>query len=266
MDVAPRAQLEVARRQGRELHVHVSRGLAALVLGDGVGQVAIAVVVGRELGLGEGLVEFAVTVDVDPAHEAAISSRNDAQRVDQTIGVGRKDIDRALQDDVLSGHQFKALAGRQAAVQAERAPRLQDQRVGAQGVRKTLGKRAVVRDDAAGVGDGGAKREHRAGAVLHPGRRVEEAVELDAILRDEGCPAIELDRVVGARGGGRPARRLDHDDRVLQAGHADHVATHHTRRTDSQGVGCCQVDLSRHGPGLGITSRADSRLQHVQAE
>ena len=119
------------------------------------------------------------------------------------------------------------ILGRQCSQNRQRAAAFQNQGIGAQGGWKFFSQgtgrgAGTVRTD-----DRYAKAEAAAGAVFHPGRRVEELVELDiAVDGGEGDATVVLERVARVRTG--------HHHRVGVAGQADHVAAHQAGGTDAQ--------------------------------
>ena len=211
---------------------------AQAALDQGVAEVAVVVAVPAHAHLDQAVGAAGVAVQVDAALDLVRAAGGDDQTVDQAVAVSGDGADAAAQDHVLAGDQFQALAGRQldtrgGVVQAERAAGLQDQGVGAQPGGQGLGQRAVAGDDVAGIDHGRAEGEADTGAVLHPGRCIEESVQLHiagAAGRSgggrEGHPAV-VDQTVVDRGcGRRPVRRPGHHHRAGGAGQADEVGPH----------------------------------------
>ncbi len=138
------------------------------------------------------------------------------------LGSAVTGLDTAAEPDILAGNQLESLACGQAAVEAQGAAGLQDQRVSAQLLWQRLGDRSAV-DAAVGIGPGHAEAEAVAGAVFQPGRRLDEAVEVDIVARHEGDATVRVDH-----------SPLAHGDRVVAAGQSDHVGAQLARHADAQ--------------------------------
>ncbi len=260
VDVAQGPNLEVLRRQIVGLHVDEAGERDHGRLVDGVGKTAVAIEVDAGLGLAEAVGGVTVVVEVKGLEHIAAAAGlqdhlfNDRARCGATTVVAGLDRHRARQDQILSGHQFQAAVGRQAAVQRQGAAGLDND-----GVRRHVARqRPRVR-----VGQGAfTELDEVAGAVFNALGCTEVTVQLHRITGHKRDAAV-VDQ-------GLAAGRAQHRNAVAGAGQADRIALHQaavTRPGDASDHGLLATDtqflLGTDGH-VATGGGGDHRPQHIQ--